>query len=57
MDLGLKGRKALVTGGTKGIGRSVADLLADEGSDVALCARGFGSLLGHMRDYGMKILS
>lgn len=39
MDLGLKNRKALVTGGTKGIGRAIADLLAQEGADVAICAR------------------
>ena len=39
MDLQLKGNKALVTGGTKGIGRAIADTLADEGSDVAVCAR------------------
>lgn len=39
MDLQLKGKKALVTGGTKGIGRSIADTLADEGADVAICAR------------------
>ncbi len=39
MDLGLKGRKAIVTGGTKGIGRAIADLLADEGCDVGMCAR------------------
>ena len=39
MDLGLKGKKALVTGATKGIGRRIADLLADEGCDVAVCAR------------------
>ena len=39
MDLGLKGLKALVTGGTKGIGRRAADMLADEGANVSICAR------------------
>ena len=39
MDLGLRGRKSLVTGGTKGIGRAIANELAAEGSDVAICAR------------------
>jgi 3-oxoacyl-[acyl-carrier protein] reductase len=39
MDLGLKGKKAIVTGGTRGIGRAVASLLAAEGCDVAICAR------------------
>jgi NAD(P)-dependent dehydrogenase (short-subunit alcohol dehydrogenase family) len=39
MDLGLAGLKAVVTGGTKGIGRSVAEHLAAEGVNVAICAR------------------
>ena len=39
MDLGLKGLNALITGGTKGIGRRCADLFVDEGSNVSICAR------------------
>lgn len=39
MDLGLKGLRAFVTGGSKGIGRRAADIFADEGADVAICAR------------------
>ena len=44
MDLGLKGMKALVTGGSKGIGKCIAETLADEGCDVGICARNEGPL-------------
>ena len=40
MDLGLQGKTALVLGGSKGLGRGVADALAAEGVAVALLARG-----------------
>jgi NAD(P)-dependent dehydrogenase (short-subunit alcohol dehydrogenase family) len=40
MDLGLAGRRALVTGGSRGIGLAVARRLVSEGVSVAICARG-----------------
>jgi NAD(P)-dependent dehydrogenase (short-subunit alcohol dehydrogenase family) len=39
MDLQLNGRKAIVTGGSRGIGKAIARALALEGCDVAICAR------------------
>lgn len=40
MDLGLKGRNAIVTGGSQGIGKAIARELAREGVNVAIVARG-----------------
>ncbi|MEO8575758.1 MAG: SDR family oxidoreductase [Gemmatimonadales bacterium] len=40
MDLGLKGRTAFVAAASKGLGRAIADDLAEEGVDLFLCARG-----------------
>ena len=39
MDLQLKGKNAVILGGTRGIGRAIADTLAAEGANVAICAR------------------
>ena len=44
MDLGLKGKVALVAAASRGLGRAVAEELAAEGASLVLCARGAGPL-------------
>lgn len=39
MDLGLSGKRALITGSTKGLGRAIAETLIAEGASVAICSR------------------
>jgi NAD(P)-dependent dehydrogenase (short-subunit alcohol dehydrogenase family) len=59
MDLGLKGKRALVTGGSRGIGYGVARVLASEGCDLHLASRSAESLdsaATRLRgEYGVKV--
>ncbi|WP_300304752.1 SDR family NAD(P)-dependent oxidoreductase [Ferrovibrio sp.] len=44
MELGLEGKRVVVAGGSRGIGRSIALAFAGEGADVSICARSEGAL-------------
>jgi NAD(P)-dependent dehydrogenase (short-subunit alcohol dehydrogenase family) len=50
MDLGLQGRRAIVTGGTRGIGRAIIEELATEGCHVGLCARDASAVAAAIKD-------
>ena len=44
MDLGIDGKVAMITGGSRGLGKQAAHALAREGCKVSICARGSESL-------------
>ncbi|MFN3607898.1 MAG: SDR family NAD(P)-dependent oxidoreductase [Hyphomonas sp.] len=57
MDLGLKGKNAIILGGTRGIGRAIADTLAKEGANVAVCARNpdqVAAAIGELKALGVN---
>lgn len=54
MDLGLKGKRVLVTGGTKSIGRAIVDAFVAEGAVVGFCARDATLVTEREKDWQSK---
>lgn len=54
MDLGIKDKVAVILAASKGIGRGCADVLAQEGVNLAICARSEAELSGAARELSMK---
>ncbi len=60
MNLNLKGKRAIVTGGSRGIGKAVIDNFVDAGMKIATCARGQASIdasLSHWNAKGENVLA
>jgi len=59
MDLGIRGKNAIVTGSTKGIGRRIANLLAAEGVNIGICARNqdeVSQAVAELSEIGVKVI-